>query len=213
MREKMYQYYFTQKSVKLGSYPLDRNQEPPKVIDYLSPKNVKIGNAVLFAIGCLEYKEPLSKKEQADYRLMASSENSNYLAVAEMGTEQNYNQIDGIINNESPRSNRGYLILESHTVGSAEFALAKNKNAPFPFATWQRNLSNDKESGQEDWFWRHYFSEKENAVEDFKKRISVETKQLIEGNPSIRFKLKAYSFTEQNHKQGMESLHNRPGER
>ena len=27
----------------------------------------------------------------------------NYLATAEMGAEQNYNQIDGIINNEPPK--------------------------------------------------------------------------------------------------------------
>lgn len=45
---------------------------------------------------------------------LVSPQNANYLKTAEMGLEQNYNQIDGIINNEEPPSvNQSYVTSDS----------------------------------------------------------------------------------------------------
>lgn len=117
-------------------------------------------------------------------------EKENYLATAEMGSEQNYNQIDGIINNEQPRTNQGYAITDCETVGRKEIVLAESPTAPSPYATWERNLNNDEETGRQDFYWGHYFSDRDHAKADFKERVDDARADLVAMPPSIRSQLK-----------------------
>ena len=52
-------------------------------------------------------------------------ENGEYLQAAELSAEQNMNMIDGTPNNEKPRVNQNYVILESEIVGHKEFVRQK----------------------------------------------------------------------------------------
>lgn len=125
---------------------------------------------------------------------VAAQEKESPLKAAEMSTEQNLNQIDGIINNqEPPRVNQGYVILESKIVGHMEFALAENKNALQPFVTWQRNIQNDEECGEENWFWGHNKISEESAQEDFHVRVQEERDDFLDEHPSILNQLKEYA--------------------
>ena len=54
----------------------------------------------------------------------------NHLGAAELSAEQNMNMIDGIPNNEKPRVNQNYVILENEIVGEKEFVLAAYQNPP-----------------------------------------------------------------------------------
>lgn len=122
---------------------------------------------------------------------MLREREENPLEAAEMSTEQNYNQIDGIINNqEPPRVNQGYVILESEIVGVKEFVFAENPKAPQPFVTWVRNMENDQERGGENFFWGHYFIDESAARKDFFSRVSEEEQDLAEQRPSILSQLK-----------------------
>ena len=114
----------------------------------------------------------------------------NYLRVAELETEQNYNQIDGIINNEPPRVNQGYVILESAEVGNKEFVLAENPRAPQPFVTWMRNMDNDRERGGENFFWGYYFTDRDAAQKNFVSRVEDEREYLAQRSPSLLEHLK-----------------------
>jgi len=38
--------------------------------------------------------------------------------------------------NDNKRSNEGYKIIESHTIGKKEFVIGHNPNAPNPFVCW-----------------------------------------------------------------------------
>lgn len=124
-------------------------------------------------------------KDRIPVSLESVWKEENYLKSAEMRVEQNYNQIDGIINNEPPRVNQGYTILESVEVGSKEFVLAENLHAPQPFVTWVRNMDNDRERGEENFFWGHYFTEKEAAKKDLASRVGEEREYLAERRPSL----------------------------
>lgn len=118
----------------------------------------------------------------------------NYLKTAEMGAEQNYNQIDGTLNNqEPPRVNQGYVILESEIIGHMEFVLAENKNAPQPFVTWQRNIQNDEGRGEDNWFWGHYAVSEESARDDFHTRVKEARDDFLDDHPSIRAQLKEHA--------------------
>lgn len=113
------------------------------------------------------------------------------LETAEISIEQNYNQIDGVINNEPPRSNQGYVILESEIIGSTEVVLAENKNAPQPFVTWKRNIENDElDGGGENFFWGHYMVSEEHAREDFGSRVKALRDDVLDAHPSICAQLK-----------------------
>lgn len=113
----------------------------------------------------MEIKQTLEEKE-------------NNLKTVEPSTEQNANMIDGIPNNESPRNNQGYVILESEVVGHMEYVFAENSKAPQPYVTWARNVTNDEQSGRENFFWGHYFCGKEAAKEDFYKRVGEEQERV-----------------------------------
>lgn len=108
------------------------------------------------------------------------SEKENYLKTVELSTEQNANMIDGIPNNESPRTSHGYIITESETVGCMEYVLAQNQKAPSPYAVWVRNMAEDEKTGQENFFWGHYFGTPEAAKEDFRTRADEERERFLD---------------------------------
>ena len=93
--------------------------------------------------------------------------------------------IDGIPNNEAPRVNQGYTILENEVVGHMEYVLAENPNAPQPYATWARNISNDEQTGDENFFWGHYFCDQEAARKDFYARADSQRDFMRESRPSL----------------------------
>lgn len=88
---------------------------------------------------------------------------------------------------------QGYKVTASRIVGDKEFVLAENPKAPQPFATWMRNIRNDGMSGQEKFFWGHYFSDREAAVSDFQQRVADEREVPGEKHPSVLKALKDYS--------------------
>lgn len=182
-----YRYYITNDALLKGTFPYmgesDRVQE--------SAKPLTFENGAVSAFGFVEYPAPLTPEQEKEYCLLPSSQNANYLAAAEMSVEQNCNMLDGIVNNEPPRVNQGYTVIDSETVGNQEIVLAENPKAVQPFATWRRNISNDEQSGQENFFWGHYFSDPEAAQKDFKDRVQEQREDLAEQRPSIRSQLKA----------------------
>lgn len=112
-------------------------------------------------------------------------------AAVEMSVEQNCNMLDGIVNNERPRVNQNYTVIDSETIGNQEIVLAQNPKAVQAFVTWQRNISNDEQSGQENFFWGHYFSDPNEAQKDFKNRVQEQREDFQEQRLSIRSQLKA----------------------
>lgn len=111
--------------------------------------------------------------------------------AAEMSVEQNCNMLDGIVNNELPRVNQNYTVIDSETIGNQEIVLAQNLKAVQAFVTWQRNISNDEQSGQENFLWGHYFSDPNKAQKDFKNRVQEQREDVQEQRFSIRSQLKA----------------------
>lgn len=116
----------------------------------------------------------------------------NPLKAAEMATEQNLNQIDGIINNEPPRVNQGYTIIENEIVGHREFVLAESPTAPQSYVTWARNIQNDEQMGGENFFWGHYFNDQEAARKDFHTRADEEREDQHQHPPSLLENLKRH---------------------
>ena len=98
----------------------------------------------------------------------------NHLGAAELSAEQNMNMIDGIPNNEKPRVNQNYVILENEIVGEKEFVLAKNPAAPLPYVTWERNMLNDEQKGGENFYWGKYFCSHEAARKNLHERADWE---------------------------------------
>lgn len=181
-----FRYYITNSALQHGTFPLMAGMDVKESI-----KPVDYENGRVRAFGFIEYPQPLTPEQEREYSLVPASQNPNYLKNAEMGMEQNYNQIDGIINNqEPPRVNQGYVILESEMVGHKEFVLAEDPKAPLPFATWVRNVQNDEHTGGENFFWGHYFTDEAAAHKDFRSRVREEEQDLAEQRPSILSQLK-----------------------
>ena len=109
----------------------------------------------------------------------------NHLRAAELSEEQNMNMIDGIPNNEKPRVNQNYVILENEIVGEKEFVLAKNPAAPLPYVTWERNMLNDEQKGGENFYWGKYYCDPEAAEKNFHDRADAEREYLREYRPSL----------------------------
>lgn len=208
-----FRYYITNDALKVGTFP---HMEGMTVKESVKPADYE--NGKVKAYGFIDYPRPLTQEQEREHSLIPSTQNppvawgaawkpvsdeqrksrlqrhENYLKAVEMGMEQNYNQLDGIINNqEPPRVNQGYIIIDNETVGNQEIVLAENQKAPQPFATWRRNISNDEQTGQENFFWGHYFSDPEAARKDFNARVQEQREELAEQRPSVRSQLKADS--------------------
>lgn len=181
-----FRYYITNDALNIGTYP---HMEGVTVQESVKP--VFFENGAVKAFGFIDYPQPLTPEQEREYALIPSSENPNYLKTAEMGLEQNYNQLDGIINNEPPRVNQGYTIIDSEIVGHKEFVLAESPTAPQPYVTWARNIQNDEQTGGENFFWGHYFTDLDRAREDLHTRADEERESLKDCRPSILSQLKS----------------------
>ena len=62
-----------------------------------------------------------------------------------------------------------YSIIARICVGDAELAVGESRKSPSRYGTWKRIPSHDRE-GQNDFFWGHYHSERQTALQDFAKR-------------------------------------------
>lgn len=117
---------------------------------------------------------------------------AEHLRAAELSTEQNMNMIDGILNNEKPRVNQNYVILESEIVGHKEFVLAENPSAPQPYVTWERNMQEDERRGEENFYWGKYFCDPEAAEKNLHNRADGEREFLRESRPSLLKRLREH---------------------
>jgi hypothetical protein len=65
----------------------------------------------------------------------------------------------------------GYSIKRSVMItGNLGFALGESKTLVAPFVTWQ--LKVDAENGEREYLWGHYFSYKDDAIYDYKRRTT-----------------------------------------
>lgn len=206
-----FRYYITNEALQHGSFPLVAGMDVKESI-----KPMEYENGTVKAFGFIDYPQPLTPEQEREYSLIPSTQNppvvwgaewkpvsdeqrksrlqrqENYLKAAEMGMEQNYDQIDGIINNqEPPRVNQGYTIIDSEIVGHKEFVLAESPTAPQPYVTWARNIQNDEQTGGENFFWGHYFTDPDRARDDLHSRVREEKQDLAEHRPSILSQLKS----------------------
>lgn len=182
-----FRYYITNEALRHGSFPLMAGMDVKESVRPVDYENGKVK-----AFGFIDFPQPLTPEQEKEYSLIPSSQNVNYLQTAEMGLEQNYNQIDGIINNqEPPRVNQGYTIIDSEIVEHKEFVLAESPTAPQPYVTWARNIQNDEQTGGENFFWGHYFTDPDRAREDLHKRADEERDYLKDRRPSILSQLKS----------------------
>lgn len=177
-----YRYYITNEALLKGTCP---HMEGMKLEQVREIAPILVENGSVRAFGYVEYPRPLTREQEREYALAPSSENANHLRTAELSTEQNANMIDGIPNNEPPRVNQGYTILENEVVGHMEYVLAENPNAPQPYATWARNMKNDEQSGGENYFWGHYFCDPEAARKDLYARADDQRDSMRESRPSL----------------------------
>ena len=69
------------------------------------------------------------------------------------------------------RSNCGYTIVQSLTIGDCEFVLGHNPEAPNPYVTW-------KCSNGDYYFWGHYSSDRMAADRDLLTRAGQELERL-----------------------------------
>lgn len=67
----------------------------------------------------------------------------------------------------SERSNCGYTIVQSLTIGDCEFVLGHNPEAPNPYVTW-------KCSNGDYYFWGHYSNDRMAADRDLLTRAVQE---------------------------------------
>jgi len=71
----------------------------------------------------------------------------------------------------SERSNCGYTIVQSLTIGDSEFVLGHNPEAPNPYVTW-------KCSNGDYYFWGHYSNDRLTADRDLLTRAGQELERL-----------------------------------
>ena len=88
-----FRYYITEDSVQRGTYPYVDETTLKRFTSQLH----KYEQGMISAYGYLEYSKPLTAEQIKDYTLMPSPQ--NHLETVEKTEEQNYNQIDGILNN------------------------------------------------------------------------------------------------------------------
>lgn len=76
--------------------------------------------------------------------------------------------------NEEKRSNEGYEIIESRTIGSTEFVIGHHPTAPNPYVCW--HCKNGR-----DYFWGYYTNEL-SAARDKMRQHSEDAARHLRGN-------------------------------
>lgn len=72
---------------------------------------------------------------------------------------------------EAKRSNQGYEIIESCTIGSTELVIGHNPKAPNPYVCWYCK-------GEDNYFWGHYCNELSAAREKLNERYQSESRMF-----------------------------------
>ena len=65
-------------------------------------------------------------------------------------------------------TNAGYEILKTVYVGNRRFVLGYNPKAPQTYVTWKCKANDN------DYFFGHYFTDKNKAEKDFNRRVKEE---------------------------------------
>ncbi|MBQ4545754.1 MAG: hypothetical protein IJA17_01170 [Oscillospiraceae bacterium] len=65
------------------------------------------------------------------------------------------------------RQNAGYIITDTIHIGDTEFVLGEHPKAAAPYVTWEC-------SGNDNYFWGHYFMDRKTAVLDLVERAEKE---------------------------------------
>ena len=85
--------------------------------------------------------------------------------------------------------NSDYQIVAKVKVGPVEYALGELDSKYPSFVTWERTPANDGD-GPPNYYWGHYFDNRDNAVRDFCDRAKEKFKMLShERKPSIKAQL------------------------
>ena len=74
------------------------------------------------------------------------------------------------------RSNQGYEIIESCTIGSTELVIGHNPKAPNPYVCWYCK-------GGDNYFWGHYCNELSAAREKLNERYQNESRMPYNNPP------------------------------
>lgn len=100
--------------------------------------------------------------------------NSNHTLSLELGSYRH-----------GTEKNAGYEIIAKVQVGPVEYALGEHGGKFTDFVTWRRTPAHDGD-GPPNYYWGHYFDNREKAVNDFCKRAVEQYKMLYPGRrPSI----------------------------
>ena len=78
---------------------------------------------------------------------------------------------------EEKRSNQGYEIIESCTIGSTELVIGHNPKAPNPYVCWYCK-------GGDNYFWGHYCTELSAAREKLNERYQSESRMPYNNPPA-----------------------------
>lgn len=65
------------------------------------------------------------------------------------------------------RQNAGYIITDTIHIGATEFVLGEHSEAAAPYVTWES-------TGNDNYFWGHYFMDRKTAVRDLIERAEKE---------------------------------------
>ena len=65
------------------------------------------------------------------------------------------------------RTNAGFIITDSIHIGNSEFVIGIHTSAPRSYVTWQCRNGND-------YFWGHYFEDRQSAERDLLERAGQE---------------------------------------
>ena len=87
---------------------------------------------------------------------------------------------------EEKRSNGGYEIIESCTIGSNELVIGHNPNAPNPYVCWYCK-------GGDNYFWGYYCNDISAAREKLNERYQTECRisdTLQIGLPLVKYRLR-----------------------
>jgi len=76
-----------------------------------------------------------------------------------------------VLMNEEKRSNEGYEIIESRTIGNTEFVVGHNPKAPDPYVCWVCRNGND-------YYWGRYRGSLEAARFELRNRCEDEVRYL-----------------------------------
>ena len=88
-----FRYYITEDATRHGTYPYMDETDQARFTSQLH----KYEQGAITAYGYLEYSKPLTPEQEKQYSLIPSPQ--NHLETVEKTVEQNYNHIDGILNN------------------------------------------------------------------------------------------------------------------